>query len=369
VPQGERMAQLRSVITGTGSCIPQRHVPNSAFLEHAFFEDEGRPYPAGETARMVAKFQEITEIAERRYVPEDRVASDLALEAAEKALASAAIDPETLDYVIVAHNFGDVTAGSRQSDLVPTLAARVKARLRIANPFCVAYDLPFGCPGWLQAVIQADYFLRSGDAKRALVIGAETLSRVSDPCDRDSLIYADGAGAVVLEAQVHDEPVGILSHAVRSDTLDHAGLLRMGRSFDLDRGDGQLYIKMQGRKLYEYAIATVPGLVRLSLERAGLSLEQVDKVLIHQANGKMDEAILKRLFRLYGIAELPKGIMPMTVSWLGNSSVATVPTLLDLVVRGQLEGHTLRSGDHVVFASVGAGMSINAVVYRCPPNG
>jgi 3-oxoacyl-[acyl-carrier-protein] synthase-3 len=80
----------------------------------------------------------------------------------------------------------------------------------------------------------------------------------------------------------------------------------------------------------------------------------------------MDEAILKRLFRLYGIAELPKGIMPMTVSWLGNSSVATVPTLLDLVVRGQLEGHALHSGDHVVFASVGAGMSINSVVYRCP---
>ncbi|WP_257310414.1 3-oxoacyl-ACP synthase III family protein [Geothrix fuzhouensis] len=360
------MAQVRSVITGTGSCLPLRHIPNDAFLEHAFFEGEGQPYPAGETARMVAKFQEITEIAERRYVSEDRVASDLALDAAEKALASAAIDPETLDYLIVAHNFGDVTEGSRQCDQVPTLAARVKARLRIANPFCVAYDLPFGCPGWLQAMIQADYFLRSGDAKRALVIGAETLSRVSDPCDRDSLIYADGAGAVVLEAQAHDEPVGILAHATRTDTLDHGGLLRMGRSFDLDRNDGQLYIKMQGRKLYEYAIATVPGLVRLSLERAGLSLEQVDKVLIHQANGKMDEAILKRLFRLYGMTEMPAGIMPMTVSWLGNSSVATVPTLLDLVVRGQMEGHTLNSGDHVVFASVGAGMSINAMVYRWP---
>ncbi|WP_026852130.1 3-oxoacyl-ACP synthase III family protein [Geothrix fermentans] len=360
------MAQVRTVITGTGSCIPQRNVPNDAFLDRSFFEGEGRPYPAGETARMVAKFREITEIAERRYVSEDRVASDLALEAAEKALASAAIDPETLDYLIVAHNFGDVTAGSRQSDLVPTLAARVKARLRIANPFCVAYDLPFGCPGWLQAVIQADYFLRSGDAKRALVIGAETLSRVSDPCDRDSLIYADGAGAVVLEAQSHDEPVGILSHATRSDALDHAGLLRMGRSFDLEGGDRQLYIKMEGRKLYEYAIATVPGLVRLSLERAGLSLEHVDKVLIHQANGKMDEAILKRLFRLYGFQEMPKGIMPMTVSWLGNSSVATVPTLLDLIVRGQLEGHTLASGNLVVFASVGAGMSINSAIYRWP---
>nr|WP_275976279.1 ketoacyl-ACP synthase III [Geothrix alkalitolerans] len=366
LPQGERVVQVRSVITGTGSCIPSRKVPNEAFLGQAFYEGEGRPYPAGETARMVGKFREITEIAERRYVSEDQVASDLALEAAQRALASAAIDPETLDYIIVAHNFGDVTAGSRQPDLVPTLAARVKARLGIANPFCVAYDLPFGCPGWVQAVIQADYFLRSGDAKRALVIGAETLSRVSDPVDRDSLIYADGAGAVVLEAQAHDGPVGILSHATRSDALDHAGLLKMGPSFNLEGGDRQLYIKMQGRKLYEYAIATVPGLVRLSLERAGLSLEHVDKVLIHQANGKMDEAILKRLFRLYGRAEMPAGIMPMTVSWLGNSSVATVPTLLDLIVRGELEGHSLASGHIVVFASVGAGMSINAMVYRWP---
>ena len=122
---------------------------------------------------------------------------------------------------------------------------------------------------------------------------------------------------------------------------------------------------MKGRKLYEYAVATVPGLVRKSLEKAGISLEQVDKVLIHQANGKMDAAILKRLFKLYGISEIPAGIMPMTISWLGNSSVATVPTLLDLVLKGRLEGHTLASGNHVVFASVGAGMNINAIVYRC----
>jgi 3-oxoacyl-[acyl-carrier-protein] synthase-3 len=358
------MPQPRSVIIGTGSCIPSLKVPNQAFLERAFFEDYGCPYPVSDTAKIVAKFQEITDIAERRYAPDGLVTSDLALEAGRQALASAGIDPETLDYLIVAHNFGDVRAGSRCPDQVPTLAARVKARLRIANPFCVAYDLPFGCPGWLQAVIQSDYYLRSGDAKRALVIGAETLSRVSDPCDRDSLIYADGAGAVVLEAQEHPEPVGILAHAVRSDTLDHSDLLHMGPAFNPGAEDKDLYIKMKGRKLYEYAIATVPGLVRRSLEKAGLTLGDVDKVLIHQANGKMDEAILKRLFRLYGLSEIPAQVMPMTVSWLGNSSVATVPTLLDLIVKGKLEGHSLKRGDNVVFASVGAGMHINSMVYR-----
>ncbi len=360
------MPQPRSVIIGTGSCIPTLKVPNQAFLDRAFFEDYDRPYPVADTARIIAKFEEITDIAERCHAPEGLVASDLAFEAGTQALASAGIDPETLDYLIVAHNFGDVRAGSRSPDQVPTLAARVKARLGIANPYCVAYDLPFGCPGWLQAVIQVDYFLRSGDAKRALVIGAETLSRVSDPCDRDSLIYADGAGAVVLEAQDHPEPVGILAHAVRSDTLEHSDLLHMGPSFDPAAKGRDLFIKMKGRKLYEYAIATVPGLVRRSLEKAGLTLADVDKVLIHQANGKMDEAILKRLFRLYGIPEIPEGVMPMTVSWLGNSSVATVPTLLDLVVKGKLEGQALSSGDVVVFASVGAGMHINSVVYRCP---
>ena len=358
--------QSQTVIIGTGSCIPSRKVPNEAFLDRGFYENYGQPYGDGETSKIVAKFQEITDISERRYVTDDLVASDLAFEAGQQAVATAGIDPETLDYIIVAHNFGDVRSDNRRSDFVPTLAARVKAKLRIANPYCVAYDLPFGCPGWLQAVIQVNYYLQSGDAKRALVIGAETLSRVSDPFDRDSMIYADGAGAAVLEAQSHSERVGILSHAVRSDTLDHAKLLWMGPSFKPKAGDDRLCLKMQGRKLYEYALTTVPGVVRQSLERAGLVLADVDKLLIHQANGKMDEAILKRLFKLYGSREIPAGIMPMTVSWLGNSSVATIPTLLDLIAKGQLQGHTLKSGDHVVFASVGAGMNINAVVYRCP---
>jgi 3-oxoacyl-[acyl-carrier-protein] synthase-3 len=104
--------------------------------------------------------------------------------------------------------------------------------------------------------------------------------------------------------------------------------------------------------------------VKECLEKAGLNLTDVKKILIHQANEKMDEAILKRLFKLYRIKEIPEDVMPMTISWLGNSSVATLPTLLDLLQRGQLENHRLDPGDVVVFASVGAGMNINAMVYR-----
>lgn len=360
------MLCIRTIVTGTGSYIPPRLIPNESFSEHTFFEDYGKPYPIEKMPGIIAKFKEITDITERRYVAEDMVASDIAFEAGLAAVQDAGIDPETLDYIIVAQNFGDVRPDSLRTDQVPTLAAKVKAKLGIANPYCVAYDLPFGCPGWVQAVIQAHYYLQSGDAKRALVIGAETLSRVSDPFDRDSMIYADGAGAVVLEAQEHTEAVGILSHSTRSDTLEHVGLLWLGSTFNQESEDKQLYIKMKGRKLYEYAVSHVPGVVQKSLEKAGLGLSDVNMVLIHQANGKMDDAIMKRIGRLYGITELPEDIMPMTISWLGNSSVATVPTLLDLVRKGKMEGHVLKSGDVAVFASVGAGMNINSFVYRMP---
>jgi 3-oxoacyl-[acyl-carrier-protein] synthase-3 len=113
-------------------------------------------------------------------------------------------------------------------------------------------------------------------------------------------------------------------------------------------------------------VQTVPGVVQDSLNRAGMTLTDVTKVLLHQANAKMDHAILKRLFRLYDVQEIPTRIMPMTISWLGNSSVATLPTLFDLMRRDALDGQNFRSGDIVVFASVGAGMNINSLVYRYP---
>jgi 3-oxoacyl-[acyl-carrier-protein] synthase-3 len=355
-----------SVFKGSGSCLPSQRIDNQAFLRNQFFLDYGQPLDPADNPRVIEKFREITEISERRYAADDQVASDLGTEAAEAALDDAGIDPETLDYIIVAHNFGDVRADHPRLDFCPTLAARIKERLQVRNPYCVAYDLPFGCPGWLQGVIQADYFLRSGDANRALVVGTETLSRVSDPHDRDSMIYADGAGAAVLEAAEGDEPAGILSHATRSDTVKHARLLRMGRSYDPGHPGDRLFLKMYGRKLYEYALQNVPGVVRQSLDRAELALTDVTKVLLHQANAKMDHAILDRLFRLYGLKEIPRHIMPMTISWLGNSSVATLPTLFDLMRRGRLDNQGFIPGDVVVFASVGAGMNINSMVYRTP---
>jgi 3-oxoacyl-[acyl-carrier-protein] synthase-3 len=357
--------QVRSIIGGTGSHLPTRIVPNADFLAHAFYDPNGsridRP-----TAEIIEKFEKITGITERRWVTGDLVTSDIAFFAADDALQSAGIDPESLDHVIVAHNFGDVGAENRRSDFVPSLAARVKAKLGIANPRTICYDIPFGCPGWLQGLIQADCFLTAGQGTKALVIGAETLSRVSDPHDRDSMIYADGAGAAVLEVVPTDEPVGVLSHAARSDTLEHAQLLSMGRSYNPDYGDDTLFLKMSGRKLYEYALRTVPHVIKEALEKAGARLADVEKVLLHQANAKMDEAIVHRLCKLCEIERVGPEIVPMTISWLGNSSVATLPTLLDLLLKGRLPGQTLARGDLVVFASVGAGMNVNSMMYRMP---
>lgn len=358
------MSAIRSVIGATGSHIPDVRVTNEAFLDHGFRGPDRRPIDKP-NVEIVRQFEAITGIRERRYVPDDALASDIASAAAEQALRSSEIDRESLDAIILAHNFGDVRAGTRRVDMVPSLAARVKARLGIHNPSTVAFDLIFGCPGWLQGVIQADYMIRSGDARRVMVIGAETLSRVSDPHDRDSMIYADGAGAVILEGRAGDRPVGILAHAARSDTLEHSRLLGVGPSYEPARYDGDLFLKMDGRKVYKYAVQTVPAAIKACLDRAGIPLRDVAKLLLHQANAKLDDAVLDALYELEG-ATPPPGVMPMTISWLGNTSVATLPTMLDLLRRGEIEGQRIAGGDVIVLASVGAGMHANAVVYRIP---
>jgi 3-oxoacyl-[acyl-carrier-protein] synthase-3 len=357
------MARIRTVISATGSYIPPLRVPNDAFLDRDFRTAGGERLPKT-NAEIVAQFEAITGIKERRYAPDGLMTSDMAFEAGKDALTSSGIDGESLDGIIVAHNFGDVKEGGGHSDMVPALAARVKARLRIASPRAEAFDLVFGCPGWLQGVIQADAMIQCGYAKRIMVIGADTLSRISDPHDRDSMIYADGAGATILEARESDDEVGILAHAARSDTLNHSGMLSMGPSYKDEVFLEALFLKMEGRKLYRYALETVATAMKQCLERAGLDARDVTKILLHQANGKMDEAIASAFYTLYGIPDPPPDVMPMTISWLGNSSVATIPTMLDLIRKGQLDGHTLKPGDVALLASVGAGMHINAVAYR-----
>ena len=350
-----------SIIIATGSHIPSETVPNHFFYGNSFYSQDGDRIEKS-NPQIVETLHNITGIRERRYVREELTTTDIAFMAAENALEG--MDRESLDYIIVAQNFGDVQAGNMRTDMVPTIASRVKHRLKIENPYTVAYDIPFGCPGWVQGMIMADYYIRSGDAQRALVIGAEILSRVSDPHDVDCMIFADGAGATIVEAG--DTDGGILAHVTRTDARDNAWMLRLGRSYSPDHRGDELYIKMDGHDIYKYALKTVPLVVKQALDKAGLDIGDVKKVLMHQANAKMDDAILARLFKLYGVSPAPEDVMPMIIHWAGNSSVATIPTMLDLLMREKLEGHRLSSGDVVVFTSVGAGMNINAMVYRMP---
>ncbi|WP_130734110.1 3-oxoacyl-ACP synthase III family protein [Flavobacterium sp. J27] len=347
-------------ITGSGSYIPTEVISNIDFAKHVFLNDDGTPFPHPNDI-VAQKFLEITGIRERRYVTPDLNTSDIATLAAKKAIEEAQIDLETIDYIIFAHNFGNVKNGAIQADTLPSLATRVKFDLRIKNPKCVAYDMLFGCPGWVEGVIQAKAFIQSGMAKRCLVIGAETLSRVVDLHDRDSMIYSDGAGATIVEAT--DDEGGILAHETASFTYDEAYYLFFGNSFNKTHDPDVRYIKMYGRKIYEFALSNVPKAMATCLNNSGISIDEVKKVLIHQANEKMDEAIIHRFYKLYKKTP-PENIMPMSIHKLGNSSVATVPTLYDLLIKGELEGHHLNKGDVIIFASVGAGMNINAIVYR-----
>ena len=352
---------MNSIITGTGTYIPKIIKKNSDFLKEEFYSEKNETIP-NTNEIIIEKFRAITGIEERRYLEPELQNSDAAAIASKIAIEDANIDPEEIDQIIYGHNFGDIRFNDAQSDMLPSLASRVKHLLRIKNPNCVAYDVIFGCPGWLQGLIQADNYIQAGIAKKCLIIGAETLSRIVDPHDRDSMIYSDGAGACILE-KGNDTNKGILSHAAQSFTYDEANYLFFGESNKIIPNINTRFIKMYGRKIYEFSLNNVPNAMKIALDKSGLPIEKIKKILIHQANEKMDEAIINRFYKIHD-TEAPKYIMPMSIQKLGNSSVATVPTLLDLILKNNLEGHQINKGDAVILASVGAGMNINAMVYQ-----
>ena len=354
----------RSVITGSGCYVPTEVKTNRDFTVHDFYAEDHKRIETPPT-EVVEKFRQITGIEERRYAPIEFNSADIGAYAAKQAVEDSGIDPETLDQVIVAQNFGNVIKHTIQTDNVPSIASRVKHSLGIKNPNCIAYDILFGCPGWVQGMIQADAFFKAGIAKKCLVVGTETLSRVIDVYDRDSMIFSDGAGAVVVEfKEVAENGSGILGCAMQSHCNEEAFFIYMGKSNFPGSDPRVRYIKMKGRKVYEYAMKHVPLAMKGCLDKSGIDIKDVKKIFLHQANEKMDDGIVAAFYKLYGIREVPEHIMPMNIHTFGNSSVATVPTLYDLVKRGKMDNHTLNDGDVVLFASVGAGMNINAFAYR-----
>lgn len=352
-----------TIIIGSGSYLPNKVIGRDFFLDSEFYTEDGVKIdkPAKET---IAKFVEITEIENRRFIDEDLSNSQIGFEAAKIAIADANIDQEELDYIIYASNFGEVTVNG-YVDFMPTMAARVKNKLGIKNRKCITYDMIFGCPGWVEAMILADNLIKANVAKTILVIGAETLSRVTDPHDRNRMIFADGAGAVVVKA-TDEENVGIIAHNTICDNGPELNYLANGPSINQDSDQTRLFVRMQGRKIYEYALKNVPAAIKETIEDAKLSIEDIDKILIHQANAKMDYAMIDRLHKLYDVKDYDHSVSPMTVQDLGNTSVATIPTMFDLIIKGKMEGHTFKDKGNIVMTSVGAGMNINAIVYKFP---
>jgi len=352
-----------TIIIGSGSYLPSKIIGRDYFLDSEFYSDDGIKIdkPAEET---IAKFVEITEIENRRFIDEGLSNSQIGYEAAKLAIADAKINQEELDYIIYASNFGEVTIHG-YADFMPTMAARVKNKLGIKNRKCITYDMLFGCPGWVEGMILADNLIKAKVAKTILIIGSETLSRVTDPHDRNRMIFADGAGAVVVKA-TDEENVGIIAHNTICDNGLELDYLANGPSINKESDQSRLYVRMQGRKIYEYALKNVPAAIKETIDDAGLSIEDINKILIHQANAKMDYAMIERLHKLYNIREYDHSVSPMTIQEFGNSSVATIPTMYDLIIKGKMEGHTFKEKGNIVMTSVGAGMNINAIVYRFP---
>lgn len=356
---------LNTIITGSGAYIPEKIINNDFFLNHEFFDENGSRIskPNQET---IDKFVDITEIESRRYLDDSLLNSDMATMAAKESITNANINPEELDYIIVAHNYGDISLDNMQVDVMPSMSARVKHKLGIKNPLCKTYDMNFGCPGWIEGVILGHQLIQAKIAHKILVVGSETLSRVTDPHDRSAMIFADGAGAVVLEGQESNQKIGIITHATLSHNGDEMSYLANGPSLNKDYQGPKISIGMRGRKVYEYALTNVPKLMKSVIDSAGLHVTDLQKVLLHQANAKMDHAMAARLFKLYKINDYNPDVAPMTVQFLGNTSVATVPIMFHLINSKTLGNHQFNANDKIIMASVGAGMNINALIYQFP---
>lgn len=350
-----------TVIKGTGTVLPGLLVPNSEFNDHIFYDKNGvvNELP-GE--QITAKLEAISGIRERRYVPFDQDSRPLMTEAAALAVADAGLGPNDLDGIIVAHNAGNILVGGQAFHTVPNMAAYLKNALDVTNHECFAYDILFACPGWLQAVIQAHQAILCGDAENVLVVGIEVASRMLDPHDVDSMLLGDGCGAAVFSKG--GAGAGVISHATFSHANKDLENIYLGNS-NKKGVPGRCWFKMNGREVYRYATTWVPKVVKKVLDEAGLGIDDVDMFLFHQANEKLLEAIARNVADLYKVAaETLSGKLPMTIQFLGNTSVATIPTMLDLILKGKLEGYEIRKGNNVVMAAVGAGMHCNAVLYR-----
>ncbi len=320
---------LRAVVKGVGHYLPTRIVPNSELETLVQTSDEWIRSRSG--------------IERRHFVAEGQTTSDLATLAAQAALAHAGLTPDDIDGIVLATSTADLT--------FPSAATMVQSKLAMTQGF--AFDVQAVCAGFVYALSTANAFIVSGQAKRVLVIGAETFSRLMDWEDRTTcVLFGDGAGALVLEGQEltgTSEDRGILSTDLHSD----------GRFKDLLYVDGGVstgttgHLRMQGKEVFRHAVEKLAETAHAALEKAGLSGEDVDWIVPHQANIRIIEGTAKRM-------QVPMERVVVTVQDHGNTSAASIPLALSVgVQRGQI-----RQGDLLVTEAIGGGLAWGAVVLR-----
>ncbi|KQS03277.1 3-oxoacyl-ACP synthase [Sphingomonas sp. Leaf357] len=321
---------IRSVITGTGSALPARRVSNAELAETVDTTDEW--------------IVERTGIRFRHIAGPDETTATLAADACKAALAAAGVAAQEIDLIVLATATPDQT--------FPASATKVQAMLGIDD--CVAFDVAAVCSGFLYAVQVADAMLRSGTARRALVIGAETFSRILDWEDRTTcVLFGDGAGAIVLEAQESDggpESRGILATKLHADGR-HNQLLYVDGGPSTTGTVGKL--RMKGREVFRHAVTNLASVMSESLALAGLESSDVDWVVPHQANARILDATARKL-------GLPAEKVVMTVDQHANTSAASVPLALDSAVR---DGR-IKPGQLLVLEAMGGGFTWGAAVVR-----
>lgn len=314
----------RSVIMGTGSYLPEQIVKNEDLPKKLDTSDE---WISGRTG-----------IKQRHILADDQHTSDLAYEAAKKAIESAGIDKDDIDIIIVATTTPDNT--------FPATAVKVQALLGLSGQ--IAFDLQAVCSGFVYALSTADNFLRSGQAKTALVIGAEAMSRIVDWDDRNTcVLFGDGAGAVVLQSK-DDDDRGIISSHLHADGKYSSILNTDGGAGSLN-GNGKLH--MQGKEVFKHAAQKMSSCVVEALEANNYTIEDVDWLVPHQANIRIIKAVGHKL-------NIPEEKVIVTVQNHANTSAASIPLALDK------SAHKFNKGDLIVLEALGGGLSWGSCILK-----
>ena len=325
---------LYSKIVGTGSYLPPRRVTNEEMVE-----DLASKGVETSNEWIVSR----SGIEARHFVEPGVMSSDLGVEAAKKALEMAGLEPNEIDMIIVATATPDYFGG------FPSTACIVQHKLGI-DTTCAAVDTQAVCSGFVYAISMADAFIRAGVHKNVLVVGAEIYSRIIDPNDRTTyVLFGDGAGAVVLSAS--DEP-GIHATKMHADG-QHGPILNMDARLNCGALEGNGFLYMDGQAVFRLAISVLDQVGHEVMEMAGMTSEDVDWLIPHQANVRIIQGAARRL-------KVPSERVIVTVDQHGNTSAASIPLALDTAVR---DGR-IKKGQNVLLAAIGAGLTWGGVLLR-----